>query len=46
MSVLCKIMHLQTKDISTGMDYANLGTLVLLMDKNDFRHLLRLWRTT
>ncbi|KAF3045405.1 hypothetical protein E8E11_007957 [Didymella keratinophila] len=46
MSVLCKIMHLQTEDISTGMDYADLGTLAPLADKYDCTRLLRPWRAT
>ena len=46
MSVLCKIMHLQTENISTSMNYADLGTLALLADKYDCTHLLRPWRAT
>jgi hypothetical protein len=40
MSVLCKTIHLQTENISTSMDYADLGTLALLADKYNCTHLL------
>jgi hypothetical protein len=42
-SVLCKTSHMQTTNISTTMETADLVTLALLADGYDAIHILRPW---